>query len=316
MSTPRDLAELTMGLLRAEPGARRPQRAAEALAFLRGSGEPVADRAELGGLVTLMQGRRSARRDGNAAPAPGEIVAPGEVLVSRAMIGPEPADGAAEGAIEGAAGALPARDTASVSSDELLYSLLRAPRSHHTKSMPESAGGAPARRGRAARVIALVGAGVALGVWLHGRFSRPDEPASPPIAQQPAPALVEERLESVAEPPAIPGEQRIAELPAPAPVAPGRQRIAEVPAPPRVAPGEQQRGEVPAPARAPSRKRAGVQRGRQRRADERRADGRTDSRYEPGWYEVPRVERTPWHIYLAGEPADGPATEPAEEERP
>jgi serine/threonine protein kinase len=30
---------------------------------------------------------------------------------------------------------------------------------------------------------------------------------------------------------------------------------------------------------------------------------------EPPWTEIPRVERTPWHIYLADGPADGPAEE-------
>lgn len=285
---PRDLAELALGLLRAEPDARRPQRAIEALALLRDGGEPVADRAELGGLVVLMQGRRGTQRDGDVIYGhPGEILAPGHVLVPRPGImpgelAPEPSAAAAGHAMPAL---LPRRSSASATTDELLQSLVRVPPSHHTKSMEEERPPRGRHRSRVARAAlagVLLCACLALGAFLHARFLAGNGPASPAPTSLPA------------QPPPGPG-------PSP-PVQP-----LEMPAVPPAVPGEQRLAEVPVSAPAPARKREGSPRKRPRRAD-----SGTNSAPEPPWYEIPRVDRTEWHIYLA----DGLAEEPAEEKNP
>lgn len=78
--TPADLTTLITGLLRTDREARRPQTAAEALALLRGNGQPVASQAELAALV----GPAKARRDqGLADDRPANVLPPGYVLAPR-----------------------------------------------------------------------------------------------------------------------------------------------------------------------------------------------------------------------------------------
>jgi serine/threonine protein kinase len=287
---PRDLAELATGLLRAEPDARRPQRAIEALALLRDGGEPVADRAELGGLVTMMQRRRGKQPDGNVIYGhPGEILAPGHVLVPRPGIMSE--QGAPElptAAGQAMPGVLPPRGTESVTTDELLQSRLRVPPSNHTKSMEEER---PVRRRRGRRVAraaligALMSACLVLGAFLQGRFLAGNGPASPPLTN-------------------VPVQQQPG--PGPGPSLPVWQPV-DIPAEPPAVPAEQRLAEVPVHVSAPARKRHVAPRKRPQRAD-----SGMNSAPEPPWYEIPRVDRTEWHIYLA----DGLAEEPAEEKKP
>ncbi len=103
---PPDLAGLAMGLLRTEREAREPQTATGALAWLRRHDQPMASEAELAALVMAMKSQRGAEPDGagrapslapgemleagdlvaRAAQEPGELLAPGDVLVARAVL--------------------------------------------------------------------------------------------------------------------------------------------------------------------------------------------------------------------------------------
>jgi predicted Ser/Thr protein kinase len=77
--TPADLTELITGLLQIDRDARRPQTAAEALALLRGHGQPLASPEDLAALVGPAQARRdqalAGKRPANVLPA-GYVLAP------------------------------------------------------------------------------------------------------------------------------------------------------------------------------------------------------------------------------------------------
>jgi serine/threonine protein kinase len=141
---PADLATLTMGLLYKEPEACRPHRADEALEILRCSGEPIASRAELGALVIVTQHRHKQRdpaASGASAGHKSEILEPGHILVRRSIIVWEQAALEAEKAFRSA---FPPRST---------------------KSMRLIGRG---RAWRAALIIILMAACVALGAFLRG----------------------------------------------------------------------------------------------------------------------------------------------------
>jgi hypothetical protein len=105
--TPEDLAPLITGLIRPDRDARWPQTAAEALALLRGHGQPVASHEELAGLGLGAQARRDQEvtdhRPTNALP-------PGHVLAPRDDRDPaeRPVGGASSRFVEDEARALPA----------------------------------------------------------------------------------------------------------------------------------------------------------------------------------------------------------------
>jgi eukaryotic-like serine/threonine-protein kinase len=106
--TPADLAELITGLIKTDREARRPQTAAEALALLRGCGQPMASHEELAAMVSSAQSRRDQEladhRPANGLP-PGHVLAPRD---QRARA--ERAAGAPPGPVAGRADeALPAR---------------------------------------------------------------------------------------------------------------------------------------------------------------------------------------------------------------
>jgi hypothetical protein len=177
-STPHDLAELTMGLLRSQPDARKPQSAPEALELLHRSGEPIAERADLGGLVTtVLQRRQSERRAGDMAQQQSlEMLEPGDMLVARAVDIPEQMEREGEAAPAPARAGTESRD-----------------------GLPPVRGSWASKRSsrdrRAARfaallvafVVVVAGVGALLHVWLpaSGEPAQPGEaPAEPPTNEQ------------------------------------------------------------------------------------------------------------------------------------
>jgi serine/threonine protein kinase len=156
---PADLAALTKGLLHDKLAECRPHRADEALEMLRRIGEPIASRAELGAFVIVTQrGQRdpTARRalDGHKS----EILEPGHILVRRTTIVWEPAALEAESALRAVP---PDRSTKSTQ-------IIR-------------------RDGawRAALIIVLMAACVALGALLHARFLAGNESLLPATTAEP-----------------------------------------------------------------------------------------------------------------------------------
>lgn len=156
--TPAELAILTLGLLYEKPGACTPHRADEAYEILRRIGEPIASRAELGALVieTQRQRRDLDPRDASCGRK-SEILEPGHILVRRSV-----RKRAAPEAERSLRAVLPHQSTKSTL-------LIR-----HGKVW------------RAALLIVLMAACVALGAVLHARVLAPGKPASP----QPQPSHV------------------------------------------------------------------------------------------------------------------------------
>jgi serine/threonine protein kinase len=242
-STPRDLAELTMGLLRSQPDARKPQSAHEALELLHRSGEPIAGRAELGGLATtVMQRRESERRAGNMAQHEFlELLEPGDMLVARAIDVPAQV----ERAVDALPDVRPERAASSVAIEEHAHSIALAPSRPGTQSMdslPPVQGNWASERSLdrhtlrfaallVALVVAVAGAGALLYVWLP---ASEESTRLSTTSQPPAPA----------EPPAKGQEQRLADAPAPGPTleheAAQRERQAQ-PERHRQAPGKSSR---------------------------------------------------------------------------
>lgn len=225
-SVPRDLAELTMGLLRSQPDARKPQSAHEALALLHCSGEPVAGRADLGGLVTtVMHRRQSERRAGDMAQQQFlEMLKPGDMLVARSMNVPEEM----RREVDAVSHVGPERGASSATTEEYAHSIALAPSRPGTQSMDSlppflgSWASEPSRDGRAARfaalLVALVVAGAGVGallyVWLpaSGESTRLSTTSQPP-----APTLPAQPHETPAEPPTRGHEERFADVTAPVP---------------------------------------------------------------------------------------------------
>ena len=230
-STPRDLAALTMGLLRSEPDARQPQSAHEALAFLHRSGEPIAGRADLGGLVTAVTQRRTAeRRAGEMARE--ELLKslePGAMLVACSIDVPETM------AHEADTDVIPDDRTepglSSATTGEYAHSAALQPVRPGTRS----AGSLPpsprrwaigrSRGGRVARfaalVVSLVVAGAALGVLVYERHPVDVESArlATTSQQPPAPTLPAQPHETPTAPPVptLAHEQRFTDVIAPVP---------------------------------------------------------------------------------------------------
>lgn len=224
-STPQDLAELTMGLLCSQPDARKPQSAHETLELLHRSGEPIAGRADLGGLVTtVMQRRQSERRAGDMAQQQFlEMLEPGDMLVARAIDLPEQM----EREVDPVPDVRPDRGASSAAIGDA-HSIALAPSRSGTQSMdslppiPGSWASGRSRDGRAARFAALLvafvvagaGAGALLYVWLpaSGESTRLSTTSQPP-----APALPAQPHDVPAEPPTSEQEQRFADAIAPVP---------------------------------------------------------------------------------------------------
>lgn len=239
-----ELAELATGLLRTDRDARQPRSAADALAFLRRHDQPVASKAELAAMVVAMQAQRAA---GPALAIPGAL-APGHVLVPRAIPEPGPPEPAAmpRDAAAPAQPERPRRVTAEF--------VVPAPRkislihTDHDAPRPSSA------ITRVASLALLAVSCLALGVLLHGRFQREHDmqpPAAPaPIAER-TPALPV--LERPPAPPVpITPPAPIAERPpVPPPVAERTPAPDETTGPPRVR--KRATGDHPARIRAESR---------------------------------------------------------------
>ncbi len=250
-STPRDLAELTMGLLRSQPDARRPQSAHEALALLRGSGEPVAGRVDLGGLVTTaMQRRHGERRAGEMVQEERlEMLEPGDMLVALSVDIPDDIPEQAGHEVAAAPDARPEGGTSSSTTGEYARSVAPEPSRPGTQSvtsLPLVPGGRPGTRSRdgrgarsAALLVAFVAAGAALGVWLHEWFPDGGELVStPPTAPPPEPPpLPPQPHETPAKPPPDQA-QRVADVPAPGPTRAHEVAQRARPARPRQAPGK------------------------------------------------------------------------------
>lgn len=225
-STPRDLAELTMGLLRSQPDARKPQSAHEALALLHRSGEPIAGRADLGGLVTTaMQRRENERRAGDTAQQQFlEVLKPGDMLVARAIDVPEQM----ERESDDAPNVRPERAASSATTEEPAHSIALAPSRPRTQSMDSlppflgSWASERSRDGRAARfaalLVAFVVAGAGLGALLYQWLPATGESTRlSTTSQPPAPTLPAHPHETPAEPPTTGQEQRFADVIVPVP---------------------------------------------------------------------------------------------------
>lgn len=175
---PEDLAALTRGLLRTEPRARVPRSAREAIALLRDSGQPIASRADLAGLMAALGSDREVRGAGALRP-----LEPGTLLVPRAPAPPEP---------RAAAPLLPPRRTRDMPPPgERLRVVVEDASSTQTRDVL-----AP-RGGRGMRIAALMAACFALGSLFHDRFWSSGDPAetrpvrAPAQPGQPAVALPE-----------------------------------------------------------------------------------------------------------------------------
>ncbi|HWN70159.1 MAG TPA: serine/threonine-protein kinase, partial [Haliangium sp.] len=175
-STPRDLAELTMGLLHSKPDARKPQSAHEALALLHRSGEPIAGPADLGGLVTtVMQRQESKQRIGDMAQQQfPEMLKPGDILTARAVDIPEQM----EHEIDAVPDVRPERAASSATTEGHARSAAPEPSPSDTQSMDSLPPPLPVRwaserssPGRAARfaalLVVLVVAGAGVGALLY-----------------------------------------------------------------------------------------------------------------------------------------------------
>jgi serine/threonine protein kinase len=155
--TPADLAELITGLLRTDREARRPQTAAEGVAFLRSSNQPIASPEELAALVA---GAKSRRKNMRARERPAKALRRGHVLVSRWVDAPP-------GHMAGRAGDYVIRFRRHGAGRFLL--------------------------GRVAPAAAFVACVLMLGLWLQDRLrgerdAVPQRPAEPARIAEPAPA--------------------------------------------------------------------------------------------------------------------------------
>lgn len=172
--TPQDLAELAMGLLRADPDARRPQSAAEALALLRRHGQPMAGKHELAAMLA------SAKLPRNGEPVRAgfaHALAPGDVLAPRVL----PAQSQSLHSAVPVASRKPKRITEPF--------IRIQPRS---LSLTRTALGAGRRVALRVLWVALVLAcGFVLGVLLPGRFRGDEKAASMQRSDAPSQALME-----------------------------------------------------------------------------------------------------------------------------
>lgn len=155
---PGDLANLADGLLHDTPEVCRPHRADEALEILRRGGEPIASRAELGALVIVtQQGQRGPTGRGASGRHKLEILEPGHVLVRRSAIMYEQEVLDAERALRA----------------------VRPPRSPKRTRLIRHG-----TAGRAAFIIVLMAACVALGALLHASFLANGQ-ADRPVGDEP-----------------------------------------------------------------------------------------------------------------------------------
>jgi serine/threonine protein kinase len=225
-STSRDLAELTMGLLRSQPDARKPHSAQEALALLHRSGEPIAGPADLGGLVTpMMQRRESEQRTADMAQQQSlGMLKPGDMLVARAIDIPEEM----EREVDAISDVRPKRVASSATTGEHVHSAASAPAgpgTHTMDNLPPIPGKWASERSRprraarfAALLVAFVVAGAGVGALLYLWLPASGESIRlSTTSQPPAPTLPAQPHEAPAESPTNGPEQRLADAPAPGP---------------------------------------------------------------------------------------------------